>query len=150
MHQVSLCQRTAQSTRRAFTMIELMIVLIIVAILASVGTAMYNQLLSPALGTEVRAALSALRKAQRTYKSTRGSYAESKEDLVNTGYMERDDFADLHYVTYGSLSVKNPESNADRIVAVWDGTQGGAAIDRYKYSKVKLKMNGDWVKIKDD
>lgn len=131
-------------------MIELMITLIIVAILASVGTAMYNELLSPALGGEVKSALSALRTAQRTYKSTTGSYATSKTQLVNDGYMQREDFSELHYVTWGSLELHDPTQNADGIVAVWDGTQGGAEIDRFKYAKVKLKMNGEWVKLKED
>ena len=138
------------AARRGFTMIELMITLIIVAILASVGTVMYNELLSPALGGEVKSALSALRKAQRTYKSTTGSYATSKEQLINDGYMQEGDFSGLHYVTWDSLQVQDPAENAEGIVAVWDGTDGGASIDRFKYAKVKLKMNGEWVKLKED
>ena len=130
-------------------MIELMITLIIVAILASVGVAMYNNLLTPALGSEVKSALSSLRKAQRTYRSTNGSYASSKEELINAGYMQREDFADLHYVTYDSLKVENPTQNKNHVVAVWDGTEGGSAIDRFEYAKVKLKMNGEWIELKE-
>jgi len=130
-------------------MLEMMITLIIVAILASVGVAMYNHLVSPALGGEVKSALSALRKSQRTYKSTNGSYATSKEELVEAGYMQREDFSDLHYVTYESLSVDNPMDNSQGVVAVWDGTTNSGGIDRFEYVKVKLKMNGEWIEMKE-
>ena len=134
-------------SRRGFTMIELMISIVIVAILATVGTAMYNELLSPAYGTEIKAALTALRKAQRAYESSHGFYATSKQQLIDAGYMEKEDFSGLNHVQYDSLKLKNPAEHPDGVVALWDGTARKTELKNYNYSQVKLKMNGEWIEV---
>ena len=129
--------------RRAFTLIELMIVVIIVAILAAAAVPIYNSFTSRAYGTEVQTALSTLRTAQRTYKAAHGGYASDKgtsssddDTLWGEGYISKSDFEDMKYVEWSQLNVKDPGSDGG-IVAYWEGT-----IDGYQYKKVDMHADG--------
>jgi len=129
--------RIKDAGRRAFTLIELMIVVIIVAILAAAAVPIYNSFTSRAYGTEVQTALSTLRTAQRTYKAAHGSYATSKTDLENEGYISSSDFEDMKYVNYANLSVGQEDLGDNSGVAQWDGS-----IDGYGYTSVSMNASG--------
>ena len=118
--------------RRGFTLIELMIVVIIVAILAAAAVPIYNSFTSRAYGTEVQTALSTLRTAQRAYKAAKGSYAGDKSTLVDGGYVSQSDFADMQYVDWSQLSVSDSDP-----IAVWTGS-----IDGYSYGYVTMNADG--------
>ena len=128
--------------RRAFTLIELMIVVIIVAILAAAAVPIYNSFTSRAYGTEVQTALSTLRTAQRTYKAAHGTYASSKADLENKGYISSSDFEDMKYISYSELTVSQPSSAGDPI-ASWTVTSGTEMDSAYNYDSRTIDAKGN-------
>ena len=127
--------------RRAFTLIELMIVVIIVAILAAAAVPIYNSFTSRAYGTEVQTALSTLRTAQRAYKAANGSYCDNLDsgdpNLVDEGYISSSDFQDMKYVEFDDLSVSSSDP-----IATWDDDAGSSTIDGYQYDQVEMKSDG--------
>ena len=62
---------------RAFTLIELMIVVIIVGILAAVAIPLYRVIPERSMSTEATAALGLVKNAMRTYYAEHGSYADA-------------------------------------------------------------------------
>ncbi len=125
--------RIKDAGRRAFTLIELMIVVIIVAILAAAAVPIYNSFTSRAYGTEVQTALSTLRTAQRTYRAAHGEYASSISDLEDEGYISESDFKDMKYVEYSELQVNNSNSS----LAYWEGD-----IEGYQYGNATMNASG--------
>ncbi len=60
--------------RRGFTLIELMVVVVIVAILAAVGISAYNNYIEDAKRTEAQTALADIASKQEAYANTWGTY----------------------------------------------------------------------------
>ncbi len=119
---------------RAFTLIELMIVVVILSILASAASPMYRSSASRAYDTEVVASLSAIRTVQKVFKSARGRYPHSMEELEGTDYDEYltpEDFVDMRYVDYDQFHVDG--NGATR----WNGH-----IEGYLYSTVTMFADG--------
>jgi len=117
----------------SFTMIELMIVVIIVAILASSAVPLYRSAVSRAYESEIVAALGTIRSAQRMYYAQYRRYAHDLEDLQ----LKEDDFRDMSHVTWEALDIEGEDVD---VLAVWDDEEG---IDGYSYSKVTMDMRGD-------
>jgi len=111
------------SRSRGFTLIELMIVVVIVAILAGSAVPIYQGFTSQAYGTEVKSALAALRRAQRAHKAEFGEYASQWSDLADNGYISDADFADMKYVSLPDLHVNDPEGSG--VIAYWQGDIAG-------------------------
>ena|SRR3989339_267048 len=64
-----------------FTMVELMVVVIIVAILAAAAIPFYTANVKKAIRTEAVATLGAIRSAQRIYRAEIGSYSDNMGSL---------------------------------------------------------------------
>ena len=70
--------------KSGFTMVELMVVVIIVAILAAAAIPLYTANVKKAIRTEADATLGAIRSAERIYKSENGTYTNATAAEVNS------------------------------------------------------------------
>ncbi len=119
--------------RKGFTLIELMIVMIIVAILAAAAVPLYTSIVSRAYESEIVSALGTIRSAARAYKAENGVYPTQMADLTGgeSPLLSSDDFADLKYVAFAEFSVNASENFQ------WDG-----AISGYNYVQVIMTKSG--------
>ncbi|MDD4893897.1 MAG: type IV pilin-like G/H family protein [Candidatus Omnitrophica bacterium] len=67
--------------KKAFTLLELIVVIIIIGILATVGLSQYSRIIERVRGAEAKAILGAIRSGQSTYYLQYGSYASVISDL---------------------------------------------------------------------
>ncbi|MDD4894011.1 MAG: prepilin-type N-terminal cleavage/methylation domain-containing protein [Candidatus Omnitrophica bacterium] len=67
--------------KRAFTLLELIIVIIVVGILAVLGLTQYSRVLEKSRVAEAMAILGAARKAQISYYTEKGAYTSSYTEL---------------------------------------------------------------------
>lgn len=121
--------------RRYFTLIELMIVVIIVAILAAAAVPIYQSVVSRGYEAEVVSALSTIRTAQRMHKAENDTYADDLSDLEAEDFIGSADFEDMKYVDYGNLDIT--EGSETSFTAEWDGE-----IDGYNYGRVTIDQEG--------
>jgi type IV pilus assembly protein PilA len=83
--------RSSRLARRAFTLIELMIVVTIVGVLAVIAVVGYRKLVLSAKLTEARNVISGVRIAQESYRTERGVYANLGTalcPLANSGTLQ--------------------------------------------------------------
>jgi prepilin-type N-terminal cleavage/methylation domain-containing protein len=123
--------------KQGFTLIELIIVIIIVGILASIGMTQYTKVVEKGRGAEARVILGTLRTAEI------GQYFETVtyEVVANLGVAAPTTCASTHYFSYTcdstngtctanrcSASGKTPNTTTYNktlsIVGVWGGTAG--------------------------
>lgn len=78
-------------TRRSFTLIEILVVIIIIGILASLGLPNFERVREKALDREAKTTLALIRAAERIYKMEEGNYfpssgttSEEKAESLNT------------------------------------------------------------------
>ena len=76
--------------KSAFTLIELMIVVIIIGILAAVGIPMLSANTLKAKATEAQNIIRGINAAARLYATDYGVKAENVDDLILSGYMTDD------------------------------------------------------------
>src|SRR5512147_1595662 len=81
--------RARTRRRNGFTLIELMIVMVIIVLLASVGVAIYGNSVKNSRETVLRADLAELRKALDAYYADKQKYPASLEDLVTEKYLRK-------------------------------------------------------------
>ena len=81
--------RARARRREGFTLIELMIVMVIIVLLASVGVAIYGNSVKNSRETVLRADLAELRKALDAYYADKQKYPASLEDLVTEKYLRK-------------------------------------------------------------
>lgn len=107
---------------KAFTLIELMIVVVIVGILAAAAVPIYRSFTSRAYETEIISGLSTLRTASRTYKAENGSYPADKDALETANMISSADFEDMKYVAYDDYTVAG---DATTLTVTWSGSISG-------------------------
>lgn len=83
--------------RKGFTLIELIIVIIIVGILASVGLTQYTKVVEKGRAAEARLILGSLRTAQISYYMENGAYTAS---VASLGVEAPTGCATTHYFSY--------------------------------------------------
>lgn len=130
--------------KSAFTLIELMIVVIVVAILAAAAVPIYGAVVSRAYDAEVTQALSAFCTAERNYRTGHDKYADLPT-LGAAGLIRASDFADMRYVQYGDFSI--PSSADDSFTIRWDRPASGDVAD-YDYSSVTMDEDGKITRTK--
>src|SRR6218665_473384 len=82
-HPVTAASLNATRPRQAgFTLIELMIAVIIVAILAAVAIPSYQQFVAKGRRADAMSALSSIMQAQERFRSNKNRYASSFEELL--------------------------------------------------------------------
>ena len=108
---------------KGFTMVELLVVLVIVAILAAVATPVYLANIQRARASEAIAAMSLLRQAQRDYRVNHVSYYDVAADKVQNPLPEK------------AVDTSNGHLNAADVTAGTDGLAVDAATAQYFSNK---------------
>ncbi len=125
--------------RKAFTLIELMIVVVIVAILAASAYPIYRSVVSRAYEAEILSGISLFRTAQRMYRAEYGRYG-TQPDLEDADLLGGEDYRDMKYVDYSDYTFS--ATAVDVYTIEWDGD-----IDGYKYDKLTMNQAGNIVRI---
>lgn len=129
--------------RSAFTLIELMIVVVIVAILAASAYPIYRSVVSRAYEAEIMGGLSIFRTAERIHRAEHGIYANLTA-LENQGLIASTDFEDMAYVDYSHYSI--PASADDSFTIQWDRPATGD-IASYNYSQLQMEEDGTITRV---
>jgi len=88
--------------KKGFTLVELLIVVVIIGILATIAMPQYTKLAEKSKIAEARGILDQIRKAEEMIKAEQGSYSIANDDLDD--YIANWPIATdspLHYFTYG-------------------------------------------------
>ena len=135
---------------RAFTLIELMIVVIIVGILAAIAIPLYQIVPERSMGTEASAALGLVKNAMRTYYAEHGSYADADfQDgaLVTVGgvlHVSSSDLEGRHFSE--ECYTFDGDAGANTFTIECDGSQSTAMSAGGVSSVLKtIDQNGDLI-----
>jgi general secretion pathway protein G len=114
-------------SRRAhgFTLIELIVVMAIVALLASIAAPRYFNSLQKAKETSLRTSLNVMRDAIDQYAADKGRYPDSLEELATARYI-REIPEDAIMGGRDSWVTLTPPSDAQLSGQVWDVRSGAA------------------------
>jgi prepilin-type N-terminal cleavage/methylation domain-containing protein len=123
--------------KKGFTLIELIIVIIIIGILASLGFTQYGKTIEKGRTAEAKAVLGALRTAETTYNQQNSTYTTSLDSLdvaaptscVSTHYFSYSVGASAGTATRCTSGGKTPTGPAysvtlDYAAGTWGGTAG--------------------------
>ena len=124
--------------KKGFTLIELIVVIIIVGILASVGMTQYTKVVEKGRGAEARLILGSLRTAEIAENMENGAY----QTVANLGVSAPTACATTHYFSYSCAAAsgtctatrcsgggKTPDSTINYtktvdVAGVWGGSAG--------------------------
>jgi prepilin-type N-terminal cleavage/methylation domain-containing protein len=120
--------------RKGFTLIELIVVIIIVGILASVGMTQYTKVVEKGRAGEARMILGSLRTAEIAYNMETGSYTT----LSGLGVSAPSACASTHYFSY-SCNSSTGTCTATRCTGTTGKTPGASA----SYTKT-VDTGGTW------
>ena len=116
----------ALTTRsRGFTLIELIVVMAIVALLASIVAPRYFNSLQKARETSLRTSLNVMRDAIDQYAADKGRYPDSLEELATTRYL-RSIPEDAVTGSRDGWVTLTPPADAQLPGQVWDVRSGAA------------------------
>ena len=128
------------SSARGFTLIEVMIVVTLVVILASVGMATYTNSVHRAREAVLKEDLFRMRDAIDQFYADRNQYPQGLEDLVSEGYLREvpkdpmTDSAETWDVEQSENDANNPAAVAG-IVNVRSGSEAVSPLDGSKYAE---------------
>jgi general secretion pathway protein G len=130
--------RTGKGGRRGFTLIELMVVMSLIVILASVGLALYSNSVIRAKESVLKEDLFRMRDAIDQYYADKGEYPASLESLVSEKYLRTipvDPFTNSAD-TWQAIPSEPDPTNASAAPGVYDVRSGAnqQALDGTNYS----------------
>ncbi len=125
-------------TQRGFTMIELMVVMSLIVILATMGLAQYRQSIVRSKEAVLKEDLFRMRDALDQYYADKTQYPSALEALVTDGYLRRlpkDPFTDSES-TWQTVQAEPDPNNLTVEPGVYDVKSGSeaSALDGTKYS----------------
>ena len=127
-----------RARRKAFTLVELMIVVTIVAILALIAIPLYSANTTAAIMSEGVAGAGTIRTALRTYYSQNGGYTGATMSTLQIGasdlagkYFQQSDYSLLN-VTASTYTIKaGPPSLTTRTTQYYQINQDGSELGTY-------------------
>jgi prepilin-type N-terminal cleavage/methylation domain-containing protein len=81
-------KHTLRSNNKGFTLIEVLVVVIIVAVLAAVAFPIYQQYVKSAYASEAQATIGAIMNASQMYYQDMGTYPEDVEAQLEPRYLQ--------------------------------------------------------------
>jgi general secretion pathway protein G len=128
-----------RAIERGFTMIELLIVLTLVVILATMGMTQYRSSVTFSKESVLKADLFAMRDAIDQYYADKGQYPSTLDSLVTDGYMRRvpEDPFTKSSSTWQTVPAEPDPNNPTAEAGVYDvksGSDGTALDGTTKYS----------------
>ena len=131
--------RLRRFSQAGFTLIEVLIVVTLVVILASIGMATYTNSVHRAREAVLREDLFRMRDAIDQFYADKNQYPQSLQDLVSEGYLREvpkdpmTDSADTWNAIPAEHDVSNPAAAAG-IFDVKSGSEGVSPLDGSKYA----------------
>ena len=127
------------NTRHGFTLIEVLIVVTLVVILASIGMSTYVNSVQHAREAVLKEDLFRMREAIDQFYADKNTYPQSLEDLVSEGYLRelpKDPMTDSAD-TWVAVPAEHDESNPAAAVGIFNVKSGseGTARDGSKYAE---------------
>jgi general secretion pathway protein G len=131
-------RRLRAASAAGFTMIEVLIVVTLVVILASVGMATYTNSVQRAREAVLREDLFRMREAIDQFYADKNTYPQSLQDLVTEGYLRelpKDPMTDSAE-TWNAIPAEHDVNNPAAAVGIHDVKSGSEAtgLDGTKYS----------------
>jgi general secretion pathway protein G len=130
---------TRARARDGFTLIELMIVMVIIVLLASVGVAIYGNSVKNSREVVLRADLTEMRKALDAYYADKQKYPASLEDLVTEKYLRKVPVDPITNTAdwQTTMSERDPANpSADPGISDVKSNASGTALDGTPYSEL--------------
>lgn len=126
--------KTFKKNQSGFTMIEIMVVVVIVAILAAVALPIYLNYVQSSYASEARTVLSNVHNASKMYYQTRGEWPSDVEQLERAGQLDLDRSTKLKW----SFELQLP----DRMSAISTEEMQGGAGKAVVFDAVTGKFKG--------
>src|SRR4051794_2027406 len=131
--------RAGDDGSRGFTLIELMVVLSIIVILASMGLAQYRNSIIRANEAVLKEDLFRMRDAIDQYYADKGQYPTSLDALATEGYLRKmpDDPFTKSPSSWQAVPAEPDPNNPGASVGIYDVKSGsdGVALDGSKYAE---------------
>ena len=137
-HRRTIAPSHRRTFRSGFTLIELMIVMALIVVLASIGLALYGNSITRAKESVLKEDLFRMRDAIDQYYADKGKYPSSLDDLVSEKYLRSvpmDPFTNSAD-TWRTIQSDPDPTNATATPGVYDVRSGSdmKAIDGTNYS----------------
>jgi general secretion pathway protein G len=130
--------RTLRAAQRGFTMIELLVVLALIVILASMGLAQYRSSVVHAKEAVLKQDLAQFRDAIDQYYADKNQWPSALDSLVSEGYLRKlpEDPFTKSTSTWQTVPAEPDPNNPSAEVGVYDVKSGSeaTALDGSKYA----------------
>lgn len=127
--------------KTGFTLLELMVVVIVIGILATIAVPMYTGARDRATGAEAFTNLKAILDAEKAYRAQNSAWATSMTTLVNQGYIDDPNVVSGHKFTYTSGTAPD---NASVLYSATTTVTGGKSYEGAVWTdgKIKIRISG--------
>jgi prepilin-type N-terminal cleavage/methylation domain-containing protein len=133
--------------KRDFTLLELMMVVVILAILAGAAVPIYRSMVSRSYEAEILAALGEVKRASAQYKMQTQSWPSSISDLTEAGLIGAADFEHMNYVYHEGPG--NTELSVDGeggVVWTYDAEHNDKLPDDWQLASIAIRADGEVVR----
>ena len=128
---------TKNIKNQGFTLVELLIVIVIIAILTVVSLVAYNGLQNQAKTSTAKSAADAVAKKAELYNTAESEYPANLTELTNTATSGEPYYLDASTVKSGSVASAPEEANTIEYSVCPDNK--GAKIKYYNFSESKVE-----------